>query len=86
MTGAFHPIDIGEWSAQAYLTPIKRILAAIVVLHLAAIGRPIDVGERSAQAYCKMFLRFLTAIGALYLETIGALYLYTLYLNFKVQF
>ncbi|KAJ8508418.1 hypothetical protein ONZ45_g9303 [Pleurotus djamor] len=45
MTGSFNPIDVGEWSEQAYIGPTEKFFGAIVVGDLQAIKSLIQEQE-----------------------------------------
>ncbi|KAH8111009.1 ankyrin repeat protein [Phellopilus nigrolimitatus] len=45
MTGSFNPIDVGEWSTQAYLGPTEKLFAAIVASDRAAVQHFFTTGE-----------------------------------------
>lgn len=45
MTGSFNPIDVGEWSEQAYLGPIEKFFFAIAALDRNTVKQTITSGE-----------------------------------------
>ncbi|KAG9005316.1 hypothetical protein FRB93_009870 [Tulasnella sp. JGI-2019a] len=38
ITGSFHPIDVGEWSDQAYIRPVTRLFTSIAAHDRAAVA------------------------------------------------
>lgn len=45
MTGSFNPIDVGEWSEQAYLGPIEKFFFAIAALDRNTVKQTIASGQ-----------------------------------------
>ncbi|CAG7847199.1 SubName: Full=Uncharacterized protein {ECO:0000313/EMBL:CCA66774.1} [Serendipita indica DSM 11827] len=44
MTGSFHPIDEGEWSAQAYLGPVEKLFQAIAIHDIETVRDILEGG------------------------------------------
>jgi hypothetical protein len=44
ITGSFNPIDVGDWSAQAYIGPTERMFAAIAACDRTAVADMIKEG------------------------------------------
>ena len=65
MTGSFRPIDVGEWSEQAYLGPTERLFNAIALKNRA------DVRELLASGHVNVNRRDHVGRTALHVAILG---------------
>ena len=45
MTGSFKPIDVGEWSEQAYLGPTEKLFNAVAFKNRASVRELLATGD-----------------------------------------